>query len=348
MAASRALRRHAIGPFKVQPDTTVIAISSMAKQRPSGPVTAQFVAGPVPPRLTTSERELPPATTGTPYQFTFTADSRPARYWLKGDLVPYTTRKTKQRVLPNGMQLDSQTGVWSGTPTTPGRYWIQIAVQREAGAIARLQNFTWTVSGEPLTAPTPSGATEDTNITLLHLPRLARTGERQRLAQAADQAGVDLVIQADDGVLVLAPRAQRDQGPQAVASALGANLPPGPLAGLINRSAGAADQWRLAHARRPGQPVPPGGRRQGLVRRGRQRRTDRVILLRQGPGGISVGTQFSGNLVKKSHRPDADTRPTRSRSTTHPGCRQRDPPQSPPARSDRRPDPGRSQCRRAR
>lgn len=214
-------------PFTVDGNTVVKALAVMPKRKPSGVAIATYVTGPVPPRLVYSERVLPPAQSGQPYSFTFEANQEKARFWMKGDLRPYTKRKTKEVVNPNNMVLDSHTGVWSGTPTQPGTYWVQIAVQKGPGHIATLRNFTWTVTGEATTTDTPARVTEtDTNVELIHFPKLSEK-DRQGLLEASDRAGLDLVIQEDGGFLFLVPKDQLPEAKAMVGEYFKAGLPAG-------------------------------------------------------------------------------------------------------------------------
>ena len=54
-----------------------------------------------------------------------------------------------QLIYPNGMLMDTD-GVWSGTPTKPGTYWLQVWVNGEPGSIASHRDYLWTVTGEDL------------------------------------------------------------------------------------------------------------------------------------------------------------------------------------------------------
>ncbi len=218
-------------PFSISGDTTIKAISVMAKRKPSGAAIATFVKGPQPPVLTQTERALPPAQTAKPYSFTFTANQVGARYWLYGDLASRIDSKTKKASYPNGMQLDSTSGVFSGTPTTPGKYWIQVAVQSKPGMIARVYDFTWEVTGATTAATaaaTPKDSSTDThtNITVLQLNTLP-ANDRASIQKACAEAGVDLVINEDGGVLLIVPAAQRATAKSILSKHFGQKLPAG-------------------------------------------------------------------------------------------------------------------------
>jgi Chitobiase/beta-hexosaminidase C-terminal domain/alpha/beta hydrolase fold len=216
-------------PFSISGDTTIKAISMMANRKPSGAAIATFVKGPPPPSLTLTERVLPPAKTGQPYSFTFAANQPEARYWLYGDLAPRVDSKTKKVSYANGMQLDSTSGVFSGTPTTPGKYWIQIAVQSKPGMIARVHDFTWEITGAAIAAPatpTPKDSATDTNITVLQLKTLPAE-DRAAIQKACTEAGVDLVINEDGGVLLIVPAEQKATAKSILSKHFGQKLPAG-------------------------------------------------------------------------------------------------------------------------
>lgn len=215
--------------FTISGDTTVKAISVMARRKPRGAAIATFIKGPQPPSLTQTERALPPAQTAKPYNFTFTADQAGARYWLYGDLASRIDSRTKKASYPNGMQLDSTSGVFSGTPTTPGKYWIQVAVQSKPGMIARLQDFTWEVTGTATAAvvdDTPKDSATDTNITVLQMKTLLPK-DRAAIQMACDKAGVDLVITDGGGVLLIVPAAQKATAKSIFSKHFGQKLPAG-------------------------------------------------------------------------------------------------------------------------
>ncbi|GEM_PF-1017098 len=214
-------------PFQVEADTVVKALALMPNRKPSGIAVATYVQGPVPPRLLDTERELPPAETGKPYHFTFRSSLPDSQFWIKGDVRPYTQRKTKTLVKPNGMSLDRHSGVWSGTPSQAGRFWIQVAVQAGPGQVATLHNFTWTVSGENLEAEQeiPSSDT-DRNVVLIHFKQL-QPSEQQGLQEALDAAGLDAVMQEGAGVLLLLPKDQIPQGRRLLEKHFDGNMPAG-------------------------------------------------------------------------------------------------------------------------
>jgi hypothetical protein len=133
-------------PFAISADTTVKAVAVSRGKRDSTVASASFFRGPVPPRITRPvARDLQTGRVGERYEVRFEADRDGARWNVQGDLCPYVPWRKKDMVYPNGMRIDPATGVWSGTPTTPGRYWVQIWVNDGVGRIARCRDFVWVV-----------------------------------------------------------------------------------------------------------------------------------------------------------------------------------------------------------
>lgn len=216
-------------PFTVQPGTVVKAIGIQAGKKPSGAMVATFVTGPVPPTLENHQRQLPPGTTGQPYSHTFQAADTGVTFYPKGDLVPRLDRKTNRLLLANGMSLDPTTGVWSGTPTTPGRYWVQIAVNRGPGTVCRLYDCTWEVTGEPLAPATATPAAgDDTNVVVLRLADLDQRTRQTLEARASQYLHIDLVIEDDGtGAMLLVPERQTTIAKRALLDFFGGTLPDG-------------------------------------------------------------------------------------------------------------------------
>ncbi len=132
-------------PFQVTPGTTVKAIAIAPGMQASGATKAEFVNG-TPAPAVIGPASLPPGETGRPYAITFTADKAKVRWHMQGDLYVADGKKT----YPNHMRLDADTGVWSGTPTQPGNFWIQVWVAEGPGMLAGYRNYRWTVSGKDL------------------------------------------------------------------------------------------------------------------------------------------------------------------------------------------------------
>ena len=120
------------------------------------------------------------------------------------------------------MNLDSRSGDWSGTPTTPGNYWVQILVQKQAGMAARIHNFTWTVTGEDLSEQesTLPAISDDTNTEIAFVPELSEE-QITDLQESATQAGVALVIQNGTPVMLLAPAEQRERARKVIQAFFG-------------------------------------------------------------------------------------------------------------------------------
>ncbi len=202
--------------FSVSPGTTVKAISVADGMTPSGVHSAEFVAGVLPPVIT-GPATLPPGKTGEPYALTFTCDKPRARWQIAGDLSPYVPFQKKELVFPCDMHFDQDTGVWSGTPSKPGSYWIQVWAAESTGMMAGYRNYRWTVGGRDLGGKTAvKGESTDRNqdfaslkkwpaaeVTAL-LDAYARAKLRVVSPNAAGDEQVMLVVHADDRAKALA------------------------------------------------------------------------------------------------------------------------------------------------
>lgn len=156
--------------ISVGPGTTVKAITVASGLQPSGVYSAEFVAGTPAPSVT-GPAVLPPGATGQPYSVTFTADKPKVRRNLQGDLVSSVPIHKTDTIYPNNMKFDAATGTWSGTPTLPGSYWVQVWVAEGPGMVAGYRNYRWTVTGKALEKPAPQVAQDDQNQPLVTLKR---------------------------------------------------------------------------------------------------------------------------------------------------------------------------------
>jgi hypothetical protein len=157
-------------PFTITRDTVVKAITVRNGLADSGVNVAQFVQGHQPPQITGPE-ELPPATTGQRYEFTFTSNARDTRWLIQGELVPHVPWKKQNMVYPNNMVLNALTGHWSGTPHNPGVYWIQVWVNNGPGTVASHRDYRWVVRGRELPGASWSAqaSKSDQNVELARL-----------------------------------------------------------------------------------------------------------------------------------------------------------------------------------
>lgn len=196
--------------FQVSPGTTVKAISVAAGMTPSGVHSAEFVTGALPPTIT-GPATLPPGETGKPYSITFTCDKPKARWQICGDLRPYVPFQKKESVFPCDMHFDQDTGVWSGTPNKPGKYWIQVWAAENTGMMAGYRNYLWTVTGKDLGGNTvEKGESSDRNQNFATLKKwpaaqvtalLAAFAKEKLRVLSPNSAGdeqVMLVVHADD------------------------------------------------------------------------------------------------------------------------------------------------------
>jgi hypothetical protein len=210
-------------PFTVQPGTHVRAFATMAGRRPSRVCEAFFRTGPVPPAVTAPVAlELPPATAGTPYSVQFTANTPNARWCVEGELRPRPSESksngTKTMYYPNGMLMDGK-GRWSGTPTTPGVYWMQVWVNDGVGRIAGYRNYRWTVTGSPVGPQRP----EEVLLGDTYKPLATLTGLNQdairELQDFFQGEGIRAVFQdaANSKVLLLVPASDSDNARRVLA-----------------------------------------------------------------------------------------------------------------------------------
>jgi len=152
--------------FTVNPGAIVRAISAAPGMTPSGATRAHFVQGTPAPAITGPDK-LPDAVTGQPYSVTFKSDKSKARWQVLGDVTPYVPWRAKDLVYPNGMKMDAEKGTWSGTPTKPGRYWVQVWVNEAPGTVAGYRNYRWVVTGTDLgDVAKPAGEVNDNNVDL--------------------------------------------------------------------------------------------------------------------------------------------------------------------------------------
>lgn len=192
-------------PFRIDRDSLVRAVATSKGRRPSTIAEAHFFRGvEPPPHVTAPEGDhLPPGRTGERYEAAFESDAESPRLFLAGDLVPW---RHKTSHYPNNMILDRETGIWSGTPTKPGKFWVQIWVNGADGAIARHRDYLWIVEGEDLSSGEELFKTPpvDPYVELAHMPE--SNIRPSRLAEPLRQAGIPHVFQDDDsGALILVP-----------------------------------------------------------------------------------------------------------------------------------------------
>lgn len=204
-------------PFSVTPGTTVKAVTIAPGMQPSGAIKAEFINGTPAPKVIGPE-SLPPGETGKAYSVTFSANQPKVRWNMQGDLVARVPNAKKNTVYskddymyPNHMRLDADTGTWSGTPTKPGVFWIQVWVAEGPGMLAGYRNFRWTVSGKDLGDQAPAAAeAADRNqvfATLKHWPAEPATALLDAFSAAklrvvtpgkAGDPALMLVVHADD------------------------------------------------------------------------------------------------------------------------------------------------------
>ena len=84
--------------------------------------------------LQITTQSLPPATAGTPYSATIQADA-PSLWFL-----------WQYQGLPDGLGMNADSGVISGTPTTPGTYSVTVFAKDSSGAQTPPQRFTLVVN----------------------------------------------------------------------------------------------------------------------------------------------------------------------------------------------------------
>lgn len=195
--------------FTIDAATTVKALAIIAGRKPSGVVSATFLPGPVPPRISGPDGVLlPPGERGKPYRIAFTADTPEAVWRLGGEMLPtrLDVKNSKEPLVDRiGLSLDPATGVLSGTPKRGGAFWVQIQCARGAGRLASIRNYVLRVAGDP-GAPTPDAAgSEDPNQELARL-RGWSPAHQQGLMEALTAAGhAPVLADAGDEALLLVP-----------------------------------------------------------------------------------------------------------------------------------------------
>jgi acetyl esterase/lipase len=203
-------------PFTVQPGTRVRAFTSLPGRRASRIVEAAYVQATPRPVITAPEaRELPPATTGKPYSVTFQASLPGARFCVQGELRPRIPDKSKTMFYPNGMAMDGK-GVWSGIPTTPGTFWVQIWVNDGPGRVATHRDYRWTVTGDPIGPQKPGEELKsDTNQPIATL-RAWRNELVDDLRDRLQVVGVRAIFQdgAERSTMLLVPADQSQKAKQ--------------------------------------------------------------------------------------------------------------------------------------
>ena len=201
------------GPFTVTQNSLVRAVAMSDGRRASTVAEAHFFEGVDVARVTSPEAmELPEAETGEAYSVKFESDAESPRWFLAGDLVPYTSRNDAAYTYPNGMVFDTRTGEWSGTPTRPGRYWVQVWVNEEPGTVAAYRDYVWTVTGEDLSdEPERLAELEDPYAELVWLTD-PRHPKPAAVGNLLNEHGIPQVIQEEkEGTLVLVREEHRDE-----------------------------------------------------------------------------------------------------------------------------------------
>lgn len=199
-------------PFSVSARTEVKAIATIADRKPSGVVTATFIPGPVPPRITGPDA-LPPAERGKPYQANLTHDGGPIIWRLSGEILPQKIGDLKNPNSPIvdliGLKLDPATGVLSGTPKRGGTYWVQIQCARGNRQLATLRNYRLVIAGDQGPAIDTGDTSADTNTEIARLKSWP-PAQVQALLAALTKAGCAPVAEDSDpaDVMLLVPADQ--------------------------------------------------------------------------------------------------------------------------------------------
>ncbi len=232
--------------FRISKETVVKAFATHPDHRRSGTNVARFVTGPEAPRVT-GPKTLPPGRTGKPYELRFTSDAEEAHWLMQGDLVPFVTR-SGDLAFPNGMAFDGETGRWHGTPWRPGRYWVQVWVNRGPGTLAGYRDFVWEVTGDELPGQAweARATADDQNVELARLSGW-HPGFVRELTARFQRRGVKAIVveESDDRRLVLVDAADRGAGRRCLES-------------VVARHRGLVDRVEYASAVEGGQPSGPG------------------------------------------------------------------------------------------
>lgn len=202
-----------VGPFKVNANCLVRAIATSDGRRDSTIAEAHFFKGVESAKVTAPNvAELPPAETGKPYSVQFESNARNARWFLAGDIVPFSPRQQSHFTYPNNMVMNYKTGKWRGLPTKPGKYWIQIWVNDRPGALARHRDYTWRVTGKDLSdEPATAAELGDPNVELVYVPG-EKSYHADQLVKVLNENGIRAIVQREkQGSLFLVRKDERDQ-----------------------------------------------------------------------------------------------------------------------------------------
>jgi len=209
------------GPFKLDTTSVVRAVATVDGRRPSTIAEGHYFKNAVdtPSVVAPNALELPKGRTGEGYSVTFKADAKDVRWFMAGDLVPWNLRGEYQYA--NNMVLDSKTGVWSGAPVIPGRYWVQVWVKHADAMIGEHRDYIWVVEGENLSDDNDLFKTEpvDTFTELVYLPNT--NIHANRLIEPLLDHGIRAAVDGDDaGGTILVPEKHTTKARQVITQKL--------------------------------------------------------------------------------------------------------------------------------
>ena len=131
--------------LSIKDTTTVRAIAIVPGMQPSGPMTADYIRGELPPEIT-SPAELPIAQVGQPFSIRFESDVETVVWDMafqtrsvfgREDLTPKQREQLTEEIRANGagaalvgLNLDREKGTLTGTPTRAGIHVVQIRAAR--------------------------------------------------------------------------------------------------------------------------------------------------------------------------------------------------------------------------
>lgn len=198
------------GAFPIRSTCLIRAIASSEGFRDSMIAEAHFFRGVSQPAVTFPDGdELPSGQTGKPYSVRFQSDSETPHWFLAGDLVPHRHRRDSHFTYPNNMVMNYHSGVWSGTPVKPGRYWIQVWVNDRPGGLATHRDYLWNVEGDDLS----TGAKLPVEINDTHQELVFFPGERNypapQISSLLNEHGIPCIVERDgNGSLILVRKPQ--------------------------------------------------------------------------------------------------------------------------------------------
>jgi len=199
-------------PFTIEADTQVKAVAVTPGRRPSLVTQGWYYHRPerIAPTIQQTDRRLPKAKVGEPYEFQFTTDLPVDQVWWigAGELRITTEWQRLDPIDPTGLRLDRDTGVLHGTPTSGGTFWVQVQAGNKQG-LATYRDYVLEIEG-PRAGSDDAPAPEDTYQPFATLsPNDTKFAERLCSTALRDRGMVVVMQTTDVGILLLCPAVDR-------------------------------------------------------------------------------------------------------------------------------------------